>query len=55
LIIATEWSEFRTPDFDQMDQRLNTNKIIFDGRNLFDVAKMKELGYHYESIGRVNA
>jgi UDPglucose 6-dehydrogenase len=28
------------------------NKIIFDGRNLFEVSKMKELGYHYESIGR---
>jgi len=55
LIIATEWSEFRTPDFEQMDQQLNSNKIIFDGRNLFDVNKMKELGYHYESIGRANA
>jgi UDPglucose 6-dehydrogenase len=31
------------------------NKIVFDGRNLFDVAKMKELGYHYESIGRADA
>jgi UDPglucose 6-dehydrogenase len=55
LIIATEWSEFRTPDFEQMDQQLKHNKIIFDGRNLFDVNKMKELGYHYESIGRANA
>jgi len=52
LIIATEWSEFRTPDFERMEQALATNKIIFDGRNLFDVQKMKELGYHYESIGR---
>jgi UDPglucose 6-dehydrogenase len=52
LIIATEWSEFRTPDFDLMDQHLSKNKIVFDGRNLFEVAKMKELGYHYESIGR---
>jgi UDPglucose 6-dehydrogenase len=52
LIIATEWSEFRTPDFDRMEQALAKNKIIFDGRNLFDVQKMKELGYHYESIGR---
>ena len=52
LIIAAEWSEFRTPDFDLMEQKLNQNKIVFDGRNLFDVAKMKELGYHYESIGR---
>ena len=54
LIIATEWSEFRTPDFERMEQELK-HKIIFDGRNLFDVAKMKDLGYHYESIGRANA
>jgi UDPglucose 6-dehydrogenase len=52
LIIATEWSEFRTPDFERMDREIK-NKIIFDGRNLFDVAKMKELGYYYESIGRI--
>ena len=55
LIIATEWSEFRTPDFELMDQKLNENKIIFDGRNLFDIAKMNELEYHYESIGRADA
>jgi UDPglucose 6-dehydrogenase len=55
LIIATEWSEFRTPDFELMDQKLNENKIICDGRNIFDVAKMNELGYHYESIGRADS
>ena len=55
LIIATEWSEFRTPDFELMDQQLQHNKIIFDGRNLFEVAKMNELGYHYESIGRADS
>jgi UDPglucose 6-dehydrogenase len=54
LIIATEWNEFRTPDFDLMEEQLKGNKIVFDGRNLFDIAKMKELGYHYESIGRAN-
>lgn len=52
LIIATEWSEFRTPDFDRMNLLMGGNKIVFDGRNLFEVNKMKELGYHYESIGR---
>jgi len=52
LIIATEWSEFRTPDFERMEQALANNKIIFDGRNLYDVYKMRELGYHYECIGR---
>jgi len=51
LIIATEWSEFRTPDFDLIEQKIQ-NKIVFDGRNLFDVTKMIELGYYYVSIGR---
>jgi UDPglucose 6-dehydrogenase len=51
LIIATEWSEFRTPDFERMEKEIK-HKIIFDGRNLFDVYKMRELGYHYVSIGR---
>ena len=51
LIIATEWSEFRTPDFDNISTLLK-NKAIFDGRNLFDVKLVRELGYHYESVGR---
>ena len=51
LLIATEWNEFRTPDFNKIGQLLN-NKVIFDGRNLFDIATMEQLGYHYESIGR---
>ncbi len=55
LIIATEWSEFRTPDFEIMGSLLKKNKILFDGRNLFDVIKMQELGFHYESIGRAEA
>jgi UDPglucose 6-dehydrogenase len=52
LIIATEWSEFRTPDFELMAKVLKQKKIVFDGRNLFDVTRMNELGYKYESIGR---
>ena len=52
LVIATEWSEFRTPDFEIIEKEL-PSKVIFYGRNLFDVAKMKEMGYHYESIGRL--
>ncbi|MEC5147075.1 UDP-glucose/GDP-mannose dehydrogenase family protein [Chitinophaga sp. 212800010-3] len=52
LIIATEWSVFRTPDFNRISGSLN-NKAIFDGRNLFEVSRMKELGYHYESVGRI--
>jgi len=51
LIIATEWNEFRTPDFDRMAKALKT-KTIFDGRNLFDLQQMEKLGFHYESVGR---
>jgi UDPglucose 6-dehydrogenase len=51
LIIATEWNEFRTPDFAKIQKSLK-NKVIFDGRNLFDLKSMRELGFHYESIGR---
>jgi UDPglucose 6-dehydrogenase len=52
LIIATEWSEFRTPEFEKMGSLLK-NKVVFDGRNVYDAAQMKELGYHYESVGRL--
>jgi UDPglucose 6-dehydrogenase len=51
LIIATEWNEFRTPDFLKIVTSLK-NKAIFDGRNLFDLAAIRELGFHYESVGR---
>jgi len=51
LIIATEWNEFRTPDFSKIATSLK-NKVIFDGRNLFDLAAMRELGFYYQSVGR---
>ncbi|CAN5370216.1 UDP-glucose/GDP-mannose dehydrogenase family protein [soil metagenome] len=51
LLIATEWSLFRTPDFDKVSSLLK-NKVIFDGRNLYGIDQMKELGYFYSSIGR---
>ncbi|MCW3073169.1 MAG: UDP-glucose 6-dehydrogenase [Flaviaesturariibacter sp.] len=51
LIIATEWNEFRTPEFEKISGALK-NKAIFDGRNLFDVPEMEALGFHYESVGR---
>ena len=51
LLIATEWSEFRTPDFERISQLL-PSKVIFDGRNLFEVAKLQSMGYQYISIGR---
>ncbi len=51
LLIVTEWSLFRNPDFELMEQKLN-NKVIFDGRNLYDLEKMIDLGFYYNSIGR---
>jgi UDPglucose 6-dehydrogenase len=53
LIIATEWSVFRTPDFDEIVNKL-PSKLIFDGRNLFELHAMKELGFTYYSIGRAS-
>lgn len=51
IFIATEWPEFRTPDFEKLTSLLKS-KVIFDGRNLYDLSQMKELGYTYFSIGR---
>lgn len=51
VFIATEWPEFRTPDFEKLSTLLNS-KVIFDGRNLYDLGQMRELGYTYFSIGR---
>lgn len=51
LIIATEWNEFRSPDFDMLKKTLRL-PIIFDGRNLFDPEDMEALGFEYFSIGR---
>lgn len=51
LVIATEWSVFRTPEFERMSSLLK-NKLIFDGRNLYDLARMKEIGFTYYSVGR---
>jgi len=54
LIIATEWNEFRTPNFLKIVTSLRS-KVIFDGRNLFDIAAIRELGFYYESVGRAPA
>ncbi len=51
LVISTEWSEFRNPNFDIIAQNLQ-NKAIFDGRNLYDLNEMEEQGFYYNSIGR---
>jgi UDPglucose 6-dehydrogenase len=51
LLIATEWNEFRRPDFDRM-RRLMRAPVIFDGRNVFTPALMRQHGFTYHSIGR---
>ena len=51
LVICTEWSIFRTPDFRRMKQNLK-NPVIFDGRNLYDLQEVKNEGFYYSSIGR---
>ncbi len=51
LIICTEWNTYRRPNFDKIGS-LMKGKVIFDGRNLYDLQKMKELGYSYYSVGR---
>ena len=51
LAILTEWQEFREPDFARM-KKLLKNPVVFDGRNIYQPAQMKELGFTYYSIGR---
>lgn len=51
LVIVTEWEVFRSPDFDTMTKLLS-EKVIFDGRNLYDPQDMKDIGYIYYGIGR---
>ena len=50
LCIVTEWSEYRTPDFDYMKQKMKS-PVIFDGRNLFHPIRMAEEGFYYSGIG----
>lgn len=51
LIIVTEWAAFRNPNFDKMAEAMR-EKVIFDGRNVYDLEQMKNLGFYYASIGR---
>ena len=51
LLVVTEWPVFRTPDFDFMKEKLKA-PVIFDGRNLYDLDRMKDYGFYYNSIGR---
>jgi len=51
LLIATEWTEFRTPDFDLIKKEL-ASPVIFDGRNVYELGEMDGTGFEYYSIGR---
>jgi UDPglucose 6-dehydrogenase len=51
LVICTEWSVFRSPDFELLSNGMK-DKVVFDGRNLYDLDYMREQGFHYASIGR---
>lgn len=53
LVIVTEWSVFRTPDFNKLKESLKM-PLIFDGRNLYDLVKLQDLGFSYFSVGRKN-
>jgi UDPglucose 6-dehydrogenase len=51
LVVATEWREFRSPDFDRMSE-LMSGKVIIDGRNIYHPAQMHDLGFTYYAVGR---
>ena len=51
LVISTEWSIFRTPNFKKLKECLN-EPVIFDGRNLYDISDVEAEGFYYSSIGR---
>ncbi|MCZ6759230.1 MAG: UDP-glucose/GDP-mannose dehydrogenase family protein [Gemmatimonadetes bacterium] len=53
LVVVTEWSEYRNPDFERM-KSLMAEPLIVDGRNLYDPGKMRELGFEYHCLGRGN-
>jgi UDPglucose 6-dehydrogenase len=53
LLIVTEWRQFRSPDFERLRQALK-QPVVFDGRNLYDPASMKRLGFEYHGIGRLD-
>ncbi|MGZ4980535.1 MAG: UDP-glucose dehydrogenase family protein [Methylobacter sp.] len=51
LVIVTEWKQFRSPDFDELSQQLQ-DKVIFDGRNMYEPSRVKRSGLTYYAIGR---
>lgn len=50
LLVVTEWTDFRSPDFDKIRKMLK-NPIVFDGRNIFDSKEMNSIGFEYYGIG----
>ncbi len=50
LVVVTEWNEFRSPDFDYLKYKMNA-PVVFDGRNLYDPAKLRKRGFYYSGIG----
>ncbi len=54
LVLVTEWQAFRTPDFERMKSRMRA-PVVFDGRNIYDPAQMREMGFIYQSVGRPTA
>jgi UDPglucose 6-dehydrogenase len=54
LVIVTEWREFRTPDFAELERALK-HKLVFDGRNIYDPKAMAAFGLEYHCIGRPSA
>jgi UDPglucose 6-dehydrogenase len=54
LVVVTDWNEYRHPDFERVKRTLK-QPVIVDGRNLYDVERMRELGVRYHSIGRPSA
>jgi UDPglucose 6-dehydrogenase len=51
LAVVTEWSAFRSPDYNKIKSSMNA-PVIFDGRNIYSVKDMEEMGFVYDSIGR---
>jgi UDPglucose 6-dehydrogenase len=51
LLVVTEWQAFRNPNFDRM-KTLMREAVIFDGRNIYDPAHVRDLGFTYYSVGR---
>jgi UDPglucose 6-dehydrogenase len=52
LLIVTEWQAFRHPNFDRMKDAMRS-PVVFDGRNIYDPAQLRDLGFTYYSVGRV--